>query len=134
MNTYEITIKLPNKEAFTDFIEKVGPVAGQMTVSVSKVVREQSIGDTQSPYKPRREHGPPQPKRVRSSKVNDTILATLGEQGEASAKDLKDALERASLSPGSLSTGLAALQKSGQIERVREGVYGIVSNHQQAAE
>jgi hypothetical protein len=132
MNTYEITFKCPNKESFIEMIEKVGPVAGTMQVIVSKIVRE--TGDATPSLRPRREHGPPQPKRVRSSKVNDTILATLGEQGEASAKDLKDALERANLSPGSLSTGLAALQKSGQIERVREGVYGIVGNHQQAAE
>lgn len=132
MNTYEITFKCPNKESFIEMIEKVGPVAGTMQVIVSKIVRE--TGDATPSLRPRRRHGPPQPKRVRSSKVNDTILATLGEQGEASAKDLKDALERANLSPGSLSTGLAALQKSGQIERVREGVYGIVGNHQQAAE
>jgi predicted Rossmann fold nucleotide-binding protein DprA/Smf involved in DNA uptake len=128
MNTYELTFKCPNKETFIEMIEKIGPIAGTMQVNVNKIVKELSIGDnTQSPYKLRSK-----PTRMRSSKVNDTIIASL-QNGPLSAKELKQGLEDAGLAAGSLSTGLAALQKNRVIERVSEGVYGLVG-YSKAAE
>jgi hypothetical protein len=43
--------------------------------------------------------------------------------GSATVRMLKQALEDAGMSAGSLSTGLAALQKSKAIERTGDGVY-----------
>jgi hypothetical protein len=123
MNTYEVTIKFQNKDAFVRFIDNVGLVAGEMTLAVTKPLGEQSVGDnTQSPYRP-----------TRGSKVNDTIIASL-QSGPLSAKQLKQGLEDAGLAAGSLSTGLATLQKTRVVERVGEGLYGLVGGYQQAAE
>jgi predicted Rossmann fold nucleotide-binding protein DprA/Smf involved in DNA uptake len=121
MNRYEVTIKFPTKDAFVQFIDNVGLIAGEMTLAVTKPLEEQAISE------------PPYKLRTRSSKVNDTIIASL-QTGPLSAKQLKQGLEDAGLAPGSLSTGLAALQKSGQIARVSEGVYGLVHAYEAAAE
>jgi hypothetical protein len=124
MNTYELTIKIPNRDAFFDFIEKVGPNAGEMTVNVTKIIKEDAP--------PQRAKGfAKQQRPLRSSKVNDTILAEL-QRGPTTVKDLKGALEAAHLSAGSLSTGIAALTKAGQIQRVTEGVYGLTEFNQAA--
>jgi predicted Rossmann fold nucleotide-binding protein DprA/Smf involved in DNA uptake len=120
MNMYEVTIKFPNKDAFVRFIDNVGLVAGEMTLAVTKPLGEQSVGDnTQSPYR-----------STRGSKVNDTIIASL-QSGPLSAKQ---GLEDAGLAAGSLSTGLAMLQKNRVVERVDGGLYGLVGSYQQAAE
>jgi len=49
-------------------------------------------------------------------------------------KELKEALEHNDLAAGSLSTGLAMLQKSRVVERVGDGLYGLVGGIQRAAE
>ena len=58
----------------------------------------------------------------RGSKVNEAILGALA-AGPQTAKNLKAALENAGLSAGSLSTGLAQLQKAGRVERGADGSY-----------
>jgi hypothetical protein len=127
MNTYEVTIRIPNKEAFIDFIERVGPAAGEMTVTVTKVIKDLPISE-KSPY----HKAVAKPQKVRTSRVNDAILAAL-HNSTLTIKQLKEALEHANLSAGSLSTGIAALTKSKQIERVGEGLYAL-AGYQQAAE
>ncbi len=58
----------------------------------------------------------------RKSKVIEAILKRL--QGEAaSVSELKGALEEAGMSVTSLSTGLAILQRSGQVRRDSNGAY-----------
>ena len=59
----------------------------------------------------------PRAVRKRTSKVNETILQALN-GGMARTAELKKALSDAGLSENSLSTGLAILQKNGQIRRV----------------
>ena len=66
----------------------------------------------------------PKQRAQRGSKVNDAILGALAD-GSQSTKELKAALVKAGLAAGSLSTGLALLQKSGQVERV-DGGFGLV--------
>jgi hypothetical protein len=127
MNTYEVTIKIPNRDAFFDFIEKVGPNAGEMTINVTKVIKDLPISE-KSPY---RKTVVKQTRPLRGSKVNDTILNELS-AGPRTVKDLKGALEANHLSAGSLSTGIAALTKAGQIQRVTEGVYGLTELNQAA--
>ena len=72
------------------------------------------------------------PRAKRVSKVNSAILAAM-KDGPASVPALKAALQEAHMSPGSLSTGLSQLQKSGEVKRVGEGFYGL-ANFKDAAE
>jgi hypothetical protein len=117
-NTYSATIKISSAEQLAAFIDSVGPLVESVVITTTPVDRAEAIHKMHPPAKKAA------PTKVRASKVND----------EASVKELKEALERVHLSAGSLSTGIAALTKSGQIERVREGVYGLTGGIQQAAE
>lgn len=69
------------------------------------------------------------PRGPRGSKVHDSIIRRL-RSGSSSLKELRGALEADGLAPNSVSTGLALLQKSGQVERIGDGVYAL----RQAAE
>ena len=62
------------------------------------------------------------PRGKRKSKVVDTILNVL-QEGPAPANQLRRALAERGMSESSLSTGLAILQKSGQIQRDGDGAY-----------
>jgi predicted Rossmann fold nucleotide-binding protein DprA/Smf involved in DNA uptake len=68
----------------------------------------------------------PRATRKRASKVNDTILDRL-RKGPAEAAALKQTLADADLSPNSLSTGLAILQKDGRIRRADDGSYELAA-------
>ena len=70
-------------------------------------------------------------RRKRKSKVNNAILERLY-QGQATIGELKSALESAGMSAASLSTGIAALTKSGDITRIGDGVYDV-TKHDAAA-
>ena len=70
------------------------------------------------------------PRGKRKSKVIETILETLG-HSQASAAELRAALASAGMAVSSLSTGLAILQKSGQIQRDGHGTY-FLSAHEGA--
>jgi DNA-binding transcriptional ArsR family regulator len=124
-NTYSATIKMNSAEQLARFIDEIGPLVESVVITTTPVERATVAA-------PVTKKAAPTPK-VRTSKVNDAILATLRQHGEASVRELKEALERVHLSAGSLSTGIAYLTKSGQVERVREGVYGLVA-YEQAAE
>jgi hypothetical protein len=109
MNTYTITLEL-DRNQFIDFLD------GPLGTSKIDVKVNQSA------------HAAP-PTRIRTSKVNDAILGAL-KHGPATNPDLKAALVNAGLSAGSLSTGLAMLQKSGVVGRSSDGAYEL----KQAAE
>jgi hypothetical protein len=117
MNEYTITIRL-NKDQFDHFVENVGPLVDRLVVTVKPLA-----GQEAAPATPTKTAATPRQMRV--SKVNDTIMGALG-NGPQPVKMLKEALENADLSPGSLSTGIATLIKDGRIERVGDGVYGMV--------
>ena len=61
------------------------------------------------------------PRGKRKSKVIESIINRLKELGTGNASQLRHALAAARLSESSLSTGLAILQKSGQIKRDDDG-------------
>src|SRR5579864_2074466 len=117
MNEYTVTIRL-NRDQFDHFLENVGPLVDRLVVTVKQIALTESEPVRAAPQRA------PAPRPMRGSKVNDTIMATLG-AGPQPVKALKEALENANLSPGSLSTGIAALIKDGRIERVGDGVYGV---------
>lgn len=68
---------------------------------------------------------PPEPapkaRPKRGSKVNEAILNALRNHAFRSVPQLKEALVDAGMASGSLSTGLAQLQKEGLIMRNQEG-------------
>jgi hypothetical protein len=123
MSEYTVTLRLLNREQFMNFVETIGPAVERLVVTV----QPDETGDTpmmqraaarQATYKT--------PRAARGSKVNDTVLAAL-QGGTKTTKELKSALEEAKLSPGSLSTGLAALQRSNQVTRIEDGLYGLAA-------
>jgi predicted Rossmann fold nucleotide-binding protein DprA/Smf involved in DNA uptake len=120
MSQYTVTLQLNDQKQFLHFMDTVGPVAGQLLVTVTaEEAAPEEEWRKQEPAKVSKARGP------RGSKVNNTILDAL-QNSTLTVRQLKEALERAGMSPGSLSTGIAALTKSGQIERVGEGTYALV--------
>jgi len=117
-NTYSATIKMQNAEQLARFIEEIGPLVESVVITTTPIEGRPMI----APGRP-----------ARGSKVNDTIIAAL-QNGPLTAKELKEALEHGGLAAGSLSTGLAMLQKSRVVERVGDGLYGLVGGIQRAAE
>jgi predicted Rossmann fold nucleotide-binding protein DprA/Smf involved in DNA uptake len=120
MSQYTVTLQLNDQKQFLHFMDTVGPVAGQLLVTVAP---EESAAVPPEWREPERRE--PNRRGPRGSKVNNTILEAL-QNSTLTVRQLKEALEHAGMSPGSLSTGIAALTKSGQIERVGEGTYALV--------
>lgn len=121
-NTYTVTLKVANREALADIIDAVGDKAQSVEIAASAPAPKSSAETIMSAV-PRRRKASAQLGRRRGSKVNTTILEAMN-GGQASVADLKSALEKAGMSPASLSTGIAALTKAGEIERVGDGLYG----------
>jgi hypothetical protein len=122
MTEYTVTMRLNDREQFVHFIDTVGPVVDRLVVTVkADEVPADNIAPAPSTVRAPSARATRVP---RGSKVNTTILQALME-GPKAVKDLKEALERANLSSGSLSTGLAVLQRSKQVHRVQDGVYGL---------
>jgi hypothetical protein len=124
MAEYTVTLRLSDQAQFIHFIDTVGPAMDRLVVTVKSTEQEDAIPDTPiRPAKPavaRATRGP------RGSKVNTAILqALMG--GSRTVKELKAALEAGNLSPGSLSTGLAVLQRSKQVQRIEDGLYGLAA-------
>jgi hypothetical protein len=132
MNEYTVTLRLNNREQFINFIETVGPAVDRVVVTVQTDEQVAPPSTADSPMMHRAQTRQESRKRgPRGSKVNTTIIEAL-QAGPRTLKELKDALAAADLSPGSLSTGLAALQRSREVERIEDGLYGLTMR--QAAE
>ena len=114
MNTYKITFTL-NKDQLVSFVDTAGPLLAKATITV---IKDEPADVIRAIHKVKIKRGP------RGSKVNDTILEAMKE-GPQTVGALKEALEQAGLSAGSLSTGLAVLQRAGEVKRTSEGVYGL---------
>jgi predicted Rossmann fold nucleotide-binding protein DprA/Smf involved in DNA uptake len=138
MNTYTVTIQLEDREQFQHFVDNIGPLVPSVVIKVNNVVgaAEANEAGVKDPRlwqaAPSNEAKPVRTRAKRVSKVNTAIENAL-QSGPKSARDLKQALEEAHLSPGSVSTGLAQLQKSGQVERLGGGLYGLAGAGYQAA-
>ena len=116
-NTYVVKVYVDNREELVDMFDKLATVNG-VTYEVS-VKRSEPV--VRAPRKA------PESERAQSSgggklSVNEAILQAL-DQGPASVGALKEALLSAGKSAASLSTGIAALTKSGKIERSGDGEY-----------
>ena len=116
-NTYVVKVYVDNREELVDMFDKLATVNG-VTYEVS-VKRSEPVV--------RAARKAPEGERAQSSgggklSVNEAILQAL-DQGPASVGALKEALLSAGKSAASLSTGIAALTKSGKIERSGDGEY-----------
>ena len=120
MSMYKVTISV-TADQFMDIL----PHVSGLKIDVKKI---DLFSDALAAKLP----GPPKTRTPRGSKVNRTILAALA-NGPQTTKQLKDALEAADLAPGSLSTGLAALQKSGEVSGHGSGIYAVSYQGQKAA-
>ena len=109
---YQVTMTL-SREELVKFMD-----SGRLTNATVRAVIEQS--DEQPPVLKRAPRAPSAPGDKIS--VNAAILRRL-DNGPASIGDLKEALVSAGKSAASLSTGIAALTKSGKIERSSDGEY-----------
>lgn len=110
MTTYRVTATFNEKELLS-FIN----INGSVGVKIEAVQED-------APVRAPRAIKKTATRRKRGSKVIDAILDRLG-KGEAAAADLRSSLEEAGLSPSSLSTGLALLQKDGKVRRGDGGSY-----------
>jgi hypothetical protein len=123
MSQYTVTLQLSDQKQFLHFMDTVGPVAGQLLITVTAdeatAAESPTFQRAKETFREAVRRGP------RGSKVNNTILDAL-QNSTLTVRQLKEALEHAGMSPGSLSTGIASLTKSGQIERVGEGTYALV--------
>ena len=113
MQRYKLTLILTAEE-FMDLVPHLGPINGP---KIEKLVDK--TGPEEIDPSALRGRAP---RGKRKSKVVEIILDMVG-HGQASAADLRGALSRAGMSESSLSTGLAVLQKSGQIKRGDDGDY-----------
>jgi hypothetical protein len=96
-------------EALTENLVKV---PGQVLVPKARMAKAAGNGAVHSR------------KKREGSTVNSAVLSAMA-SGPASTAALKDALTAAGKKPSSLPTALAALQKSGEIERVGTGQYQL---------
>lgn len=112
MTMYRVTAAFNEKELL-NFIN----INGSVGVKIEAV----QDSDTEAPRRPKAVRVG---RRKRGSRVFEAILDRLS-KGEAAAADLRSSLEAAGLSPASLSTGLALLQKNGKIRRSAEGSYTL---------
>jgi hypothetical protein len=121
MNTYTITLTL-TEEQFANFVKE--PTVKNFSVDVVQW-NEPARGAAASLFR-EPEKKPAPARKLRGSKVNTAIMTALA-NGPQTLKGLKESLEEAGLSPGSLSTGLAYLQKEKLVERVDSGTYAMMA-------
>jgi predicted Rossmann fold nucleotide-binding protein DprA/Smf involved in DNA uptake len=110
-------MRLNGPQEFLNFVDTIGPAVERLVVTVSAGTGEAAPAPVPA-RSPIGRRGP------RGSKVNTTVLEALND-APRTVKELKEALENAGMAAGSLSTSLATLQRSGQVERVGEGLYGL---------
>ena len=121
MQKYKVTLILTADEFIEMVQQRLGP---SNTLKVEKVVDKpegKAPGVRLDPSAMSASRG------KRKSKVVETILSTL-QDGQASAAKLRSALAHEGMSESSLSTGLAILQKSGQIRRDTAGDYYLAAH------
>ena len=118
-NAYSVAIKVADRLMLADLLDAIGPYAQSAEITVIN-------GAPKAVTAPAPKAAPKLTGMIRRgpkrSKVNEAIRNAVS-GGKASIAALKIALEEAGMSPASLSTGIAALTKSGEIERVGDGEY-----------
>jgi hypothetical protein len=135
-STYRVSFNLEDADLAT-FLKTVGPHCGRMSLThvytpPEGVFNQTTLNQTAPPPAPepvkaapvRKKRVETKPRKKRVSRVNDTILATL-QNGPAEIAPMKEALVAAGLAASSLTTGLQALLKSGEILGGQNGRYRL---------
>jgi hypothetical protein len=132
MNTYELTIKLPNKDAFMNLIDNLGPFTGSMAVTVT----EDKIEPRGAPEFIHALHPKP-PAKTRAKKSNGDwpppnstyaiVLEALQGGAILSNRDLRDVLVGREFSPGSINSVIGRLEKSGKITKTEGGFWALAA-------
>ena len=130
-NSYTIIAKVADRMMLADLLDAIEGYATSVEVSVTNNAPAPASAPKPAVMAAPKTISKSTPKKVRGaqrnpkrSKVNDAIRTAVS-GGKASIAALKIALEEAGMSPASLSTGIAALTKSGEIERVGDGEYAL---------
>ena len=113
MQKYKVTLILSADE-YMDLAPRLGSHSPKIEKVVERTDDDKPTLDSEAMAAPRGK---------RKSKVVESIINRLKELGGGDASQLRHALTAAGLSESSLSTGLAILQKSGQIKRDGHGTY-----------
>ena len=113
-NTFSATVNFSNADQLASFIDAIGHLVDSINIVTARQERVVAPPPVRSA-----------PPKLRGSKINTTILNALA-GGPKTVKEMKEALEGAGMSAGSLSTGLATLQKAREVERIGDGLYGLV--------
>ena len=136
MQTYTVTFTLTD-ENLPVFLREVSPHLGSMNIRYAGGYLDEAPGTTtiNTTHKtdPKRPRTVNKVIRKRGSKVNDTIISVL-QRGEASSKEIREALRAANLSPSSISMGLLILQRENLIKRAGDGKYALVEPKSDEAE
>jgi hypothetical protein len=122
-NTYTITAQVADRTVLADLLDAIEGYTTSVEIAVTNSAPKAAAAPAAAPVKaaPKPVRAKRNPKR---SKVNDTIRESL-RRGPTTVGALKDDLAAAGMSPASLSTGIAALTKSGEIERTGDGEYAL---------
>jgi len=124
-NTYTITAKVADRTVLADFLDAIEGYATSVEIAVTNSAPKAAAAPVPAAALVRAAPKPTRAKRnPKRSKVNDTIRESL-RRGPTTVGALKDDLAAAGMSPASLSTGIAALTKSGEIERTGDGEYAL---------
>ena len=118
MTMYRVTATLSQRELI-NYLDANGAVDVKIEVIPDTELND-AVG-TSTPVRPAEIV-----RRKRGSRVVDVVLDRL-KQGEAQSSDMRHALEVSGLSPNSLSTALAILQKDGRIKRTDGGSYELAN-------
>ena len=135
MQTYTVTFTLTD-DNLAVFMREVSPHLGTMNIRYVGGHLDDAPGTTvNTTHKtdPKRPRTVNKVIRKRGSKVNDTIIGVL-QRGEASSKEIREALRAANLSPSSISMGLLILQRENLIKRAGDGKYALVEPKSDEAE
>ena len=104
--------------SFLGFLIAFGHLLASARIIVVDDAMYEKFGTTSViPNRPSTLAQEPRQRKLRGSKVNDIVLGRL-KDGQAHKTDLQAALASANKAPGSLSTALSSLQKSGQVRRL----------------
>ena len=126
-NTYTITAQVVDRTMLADLLDAIEGKATSVEIKVSNgapkaaSVTSKAASGTPKAAPRQASNGQRSPKR---SRVNETIREAL-QNGSGKVSDLKEKLISAGMSAASLSTGIAALTKAGEIERVGDGEYAL---------
>lgn len=119
-NTYTITAQVVDRTVLADLLDAIEGYAANVEIKVGNGAPKA----TSAPAAKAAKTAKTSQRSPKRSKVNETIREAL-QNGAGKVSELKERLIASGMSAASLSTGIAALTKAGEIERVGDGEYAL---------